>query len=60
VTPAQEEPAWKFWLAVVVLVLAIVGGIVAGVMPQDTPMPCLGTTSGQTLCPPDSPRHPQA
>lgn len=46
-----EEPAWKFWLGVSVLVLAGAGGVAAATYEPPAPATCVVTTSGQDLCP---------
>lgn len=52
ITADQAGQAWRFWGAIVVIALALLGGAVAALYdtaPQ--PMTCVVTTSGQSLCP---------
>jgi hypothetical protein len=51
-TADQAGQAWRFWAAIVVIALALLGGAVAALY-DTTPQPvtCVVTTSGQSLCP---------
>lgn len=49
---APEGATWRLVLAIVVIVLAVLGGAAAVVFePEPTTVTCVVTTSGQSLCP---------
>ena len=50
-TEEQAAQPWRFWLAVAVLVLAGLGGVAAAMYEPPSPVTCVVTTSGQSLCP---------
>lgn len=52
ITEEQAGAAWRFWAAIAVIALALLGGVAAVVFePEPTTVTCVVTTSGQSLCP---------